>query len=197
MRITAQAKLETRERILETAAKLFTGTGWEGTTTREIAAAAGIATGTLFNYFETKEAIATCLIGEALQQAEQDFVARTHDQESLEEELFAFIWGGLKRLRQYRQFLAPAVETIFSPLAQFSPGRTGDPIRVRHLETVQEILGRQGMQAPGAVTMQLYWTLYLGVFAVWSADESPNQEDTLALLDQSLSLFAASLRRGK
>ena len=51
-----------------------------------------------------------------------------------------------------------------------------------------------GFPAPlAAVTMQLYWTLYLGVFAYWAADDSPGQEDTLALLDQSLKLFVASL----
>lgn len=42
------------------------------------------------------------------------------------------------------------------------------------------------------VVLQLYWTLYLGVFAFWAADESPHQEDTLALLDRSLKLFAAA-----
>jgi hypothetical protein len=44
------------------------------------------------------------------------------------------------------------------------------------------------------VTMQLYWTLYLGVLAYWAADTSLNQEDTLALLDQSLKLFVALLQ---
>jgi hypothetical protein len=43
------------------------------------------------------------------------------------------------------------------------------------------------------VTVQLYWTLYLGVLAYWAADESPGQEDSLTLLDQSLKLFVASL----
>jgi hypothetical protein len=41
------------------------------------------------------------------------------------------------------------------------------------------------------VTLQLYWTLYLGVVAYWAADDSPHQEDTLALLDRSTKLFAA------
>jgi hypothetical protein len=41
--------------------------------------------------------------------------------------------------------------------------------------------------------MQLYWTLYLGVLAYWATDVSPKQEDTMALLDQSLKLFVASL----
>jgi len=45
------------------------------------------------------------------------------------------------------------------------------------------------------VTLQLYWTLYLGVFAYWATDESPQQEDSLAVLDQSLKLFVTLLNR--
>jgi hypothetical protein len=41
--------------------------------------------------------------------------------------------------------------------------------------------------------LQLYWTLYFGVLAYWATDVSPKQEDTMALLDQSLKLFVASL----
>jgi hypothetical protein len=39
----------------------------------------------------------------------------------------------------------------------------------------------------------LYWTLYTGVLAYWSSDASPRQEDTLALLDQSLAMFVGWL----
>ena len=196
MRITAEAKAETAERILESAASLFAAAGWENTTTREIAAAAGIATGTLFNYFPCKEAIAAALISEALDKVDQKVEARSR-QESLEEELFSFIWSGFKKLRRYRAFLAPAAEIIFSPLVRQSPGRTGDAIRVRHLEAVEQIIAGHGVEGPlPALTMQLYWTLYLGVFAYWAADDSPHQEDTLALLDQSLKVFLATLEKG-
>jgi hypothetical protein len=62
------------------------------------------------------------------------------------------------------------------------------------LELVDAIISRHGYPRPrSAVTVQLYWTLYLGVFAFWADDDSPGQEDTLALLDQSLQLFVASL----
>jgi hypothetical protein len=62
---------------------------------------------------------------------------------------------------------------------------------------VEQILVGHGMATPSVVAMQLYWTLYLGVFAHWATDDSPKQEDTLALLDQSLKLFVAALpRRG-
>ena len=102
MRITQEAKIATEQRILEAAARLFRTAGWEATTTREIASAAGIASGTLFNYFACKEAIAAALISGALEGAEEEFTGAAREETSLEEDLFAFIWTGLKRLRKCR-----------------------------------------------------------------------------------------------
>lgn len=198
MRVTAEAKSDTRRRILQAATDLFVRDGWQNATTRGIAVAAGIATGTLFNYFPTKEAIAASLIVEALEHGEEEFRAGSGEGNSLEADLFSFIWSGLRRLRKFRRFLAPAADTIFSPLARQSADSPGDAIRVGHLERVAGIVAAHGFPASQpAVTMQLYWTLYLGVFAYWAADDSPDQEDTLALLDQSLKLFVASLNISK
>ena len=194
MRITAEAKSDTRRRILHAATSLFVSDGWRNATTRGIATAAGIATGTLFNYFPTKEAIAAALMTEALERAGEEFRAGRNEENSLEGDLFSFIWSGLRSLREFRKFLAPASETVFSPLARQSPESPGDAIRIDHLELVGGIVASHGFPASlPAVTVQLYWTLYLGVFAYWAADDSPGQEDTLALLDQSLKLFVASL----
>jgi AcrR family transcriptional regulator len=194
LRITAEAKTLTRERILETATALFKADGWDNTTTRGIASAAGIATGTLFNYFPTKEAIAATLIAEALQPSD-DQPSAACPGENTEAALFTLIWNGLAKLRDFRTFLGPAAEAIFSPLARSTPDSPGDAIRVHHLERVDSILTASGFSGwRSAVAVQLYWTLYLGVFEFWAADDSPGQEDTLALLDQSLRLYVASLR---
>jgi len=193
MRITPQAKIATRERILTSAAKLFAANGWDGTTTRDIAIAAQVATGTLFNYFQSKEAILAALVTEALAKAKYD--VEQGCRQSLEEDLFAFMYSGLKSLRKFRTVLASAAETIFSPIARSSAHAwAGDSIRAHHLEQVERILAAHGISRPmPAITLQLYWTLYLGIFAYWAADNSPRQEDTLALLDHSLKLFIGSL----
>jgi AcrR family transcriptional regulator len=194
MRITAEEKTLTRDRIIRAAAKLFARKGYENATTRDIAARAGIATGTLFNYFESKEAIVAALISGALARAQEE-IADGADQ-TLEEELFTLIWTELSALEQYRNFLAEAAETILSPLRRYARESAGDEIRAHHLETVEQILARRGVPVPTAVTMQLYWTLYLGVFAHWATDNSPKQEDSMALLDQSLKLFVGALQPG-
>ena len=198
MRVTAEAKSDTRRRILQAATSLFVRDGWQNTTTRGIAQSAGIATGTLFNYFATKEAIAAALIAEALEHVDEEFRAGRREENSLEGDLFSLIWSGLRNLREFHRFLAAAADTIFSPLARQTPDSPGDAIRVGHLELMAGIVASHGFPASlPAVTMQLYWTLYLGVFAYWAADDSPGQEDTLALLDQSLKLFVASLNTGQ
>ncbi|MFK8186533.1 MAG: TetR/AcrR family transcriptional regulator [Phormidesmis sp.] len=54
---TVSKETETQERILKAAEKLFAKHGYGGTTTRDLAQAAGVAEGTLFRHFENKKAI--------------------------------------------------------------------------------------------------------------------------------------------
>ena len=86
------------------------------------------------------------------------------------------------------------VQAFDVPLARTTVESPGDSIRIRQLEAMQGLAASHGYATPlSPLTLQLYWTLYLGVFSFWAADESPHQEDTLALLDQSVKLFVASL----
>ena len=193
MRITAEAKQATRERLVEAALDLFRRQGFEATTTRDIAMAAGTATGTLFNYFATKEAIVACLAAELLAKARRDFAARTIDGQ-LEEQLFALVAAELRQIKPLRKFLRPLLETSLSPLAAAQQNDTGDALRAEHLELVCGIARQHGLGELSSVALQMYWALYLGVLAFWATDSSPKQEDTLALMNESLSMFVAWLR---
>lgn len=196
MRITSEAKRETRERILAAARRLFVARGFEATTIRELASEARIAAGTLFNYFESKEALAVALVGEALQAGLADFRARLRGDEELEEQLFLHVITGLRRLEAYRSLVGTVLETALSPFARSGISQRGGELRVAQLEVVEELIAKAdggAAQAVGAVTLHLYWTLYLGVMAFWSGDESPQQEDTLGVLDESLRVFALAL----
>src|SRR6516162_5233342 len=99
MRITNDAKQATRRRILEAARRLFTQDGFDGAATRDLAREAGIAAGTLFNYFPTKEAVAMTLAAEALGEARACYEGQRRGEEALEEDLFAFVAAGLRSLR--------------------------------------------------------------------------------------------------
>lgn len=51
------SEAQTRDRILQAAQKLFAAQGYDATTTRDLAQAAGVAEGTLFRHFANKKAI--------------------------------------------------------------------------------------------------------------------------------------------
>lgn len=53
----SQSEDSSRTRILKAAQKLFAAQGFDGTTTRDLAQAAGVAEGTLFRHFTNKKAI--------------------------------------------------------------------------------------------------------------------------------------------
>jgi AcrR family transcriptional regulator len=194
MRVTAVVKQRTRERILGAARRLFLRKGFEETTIRDIAQAARIAGGTMFNYFPNKESLAMTLVLSALEEGEADFEARHRGTESLEEDLFRLILTDLRCLEPYRTFLPAVTETALSPFTRSAASPQGEQWRIRHMERVRELLQTHGLAAePSVVALHLYWTLYLGVLAFWAGDASPNREDTLVVLDQSLRLLVASL----
>jgi AcrR family transcriptional regulator len=193
MRITSAEKTATRERILEAARELFGKNGFEATTTRQIAVAAEIAAGTLFNYFPTKETIVGALACEALTKARGTFTQQAVPRE-LGETLFALAAAELRGLKPFRGYLLPLLETSLSPLASRKPSDESQSWRTDHLELVTRLAGHHGNPELSAVALQMYWTLYTGVLAYWAGDASPKQEDTLALLDQSMTMFVAWVR---
>lgn len=190
MRITETAKQENRRRILAKAAELFTDKGFEESTTRDIALAAGLAVGTMFNYFPSKETMAMSMVTEALRQGSEDFRRRRAGDEGLAEELFLFIASGLRRLQPLHPFIGPVLERSLSPFPRKSVCPEGEAARQEHLAVVQEIIARHGFSgAPDYVAMTIYWSLYLGVLAFWANDRSTNQEESRALIDYSISCF--------
>src|SRR5262245_31589599 len=188
MRVTAETKEATRKAILEAAQQLFAQQGFEAATTRDIARAAGIGVGTLFNYFPAKESVAVALVTDAWTRASAAFAEKPPEASSLEEELFAHVAALLRKLKPYRKYLPAVLETSLSPAASQESADQAS-LRAVHLEAVSRIAGRHGQLAGlTPVALQLYWALLTGLLAFWAADASPRQEDTLALLDQSLAM---------
>jgi AcrR family transcriptional regulator len=192
MRVTAATKEATKQRIRDAARELFRTQGFDATTTRGMAQAAGIAVGTLFNYYSSKEALALEFIGEALDEADALAQKRIREGMPLEEELFLWIATGLRQLRPDRELLRPVFDLAYSPAS--APDQQGYPIRARHLEAVAGILQKHHPGSPALlVQLQMYWMLYTGLLAFWINDASPKQEDTLALLDHSLKMYTTWL----
>ena len=198
----ARTKAQTRERILAVALALFQKKGFEGTTTREIARKAGIAEGTVFNYFTTKEDIAFYFF-----EKETDHVVASFDdtrrlkKAPLEEKLFALIQRQLEYIAPYERFIGSVISQALNPSSRLSlVSLESQSLRVRYLTFVQKLFeeaAEKGETGPMSWwTPQAFWIYYLGVLFFWLNDRSPNKENTLAFLDRSLTIGAALLKKG-
>ena len=80
--------------IMDAALKLFTERGFHGTSTAEISKEASIATGTLFNYFPTKEDLINSLYFEVKGQLSQSMGKEIEAQNTFQDKLRK-IWSNL------------------------------------------------------------------------------------------------------
>src|SRR5262245_1444027 len=116
MRVSPQTREKTRQNLLKVGAALLAEEGFAAPTTREMARRAGVAAGTVFNYFPTKEALAAAVLtrtlGAAWEERERDRRAGV----SAEESLFALVATELRHLGPHRRWVAEVVESGLSPL---------------------------------------------------------------------------------
>jgi AcrR family transcriptional regulator len=193
MRVTSETKAATRRQILAAAERLFQEKGFDEATTRDIARAAGIASGTLFNYFATKEAVLAVLAADAVGEACEELLKRKGTAaQTLDEALFALVAATLRRLKALRKHLPSLLETALSPIAAGGDDVAGE-LRTVHLEAVGALAEKHGYAGLPPMALQLYWTLFTGVLVFWAKDASPKQEDTLALIDDSLEMYVSWL----
>jgi AcrR family transcriptional regulator len=183
----------TRERILDAALELFRERGYQETTMRAIAEAAGVAVGNAYYYFRAKEHLV------------QAFYERTH------EEHLEACGEILARERDFgarlRQVLSKKIETAMpyhrlagvlfgaaadprNPLNPFS--EESRPLRERATALFAEVLMgsdlKVGSRRLKAALPDLLWTYHMGLLLFWIHDDSPGCTRTYRFLDRTVTL---------
>nr|WP_320115202.1 TetR/AcrR family transcriptional regulator [uncultured Desulfuromonas sp.] len=100
-----------RDALLKAALKLFAQKGIDTTTTALIAQKAGVANGTLFNYFSTKEDLVHALFFEVVEDIERNVFNTDQPQENPLERIHGFLTGLIRYLNKHHD--------IFKFLEQF------------------------------------------------------------------------------
>jgi AcrR family transcriptional regulator len=197
----ARNKEANRDRIVAAALTLFQSKGFEATTTREIARKAGLAEGTVFNYFKTKDDIALYFFEVEVDHAIETVRSRRRLQKApLDEKLFALVESQLEYLAPYDKFIGSAFIEALKPssrLGLFS--HRAQALRHRYVgfveELVEESLPRKTLVPARWWAADAFWLYYLGVLLYWLNDSSPRKQNTLAFLDRTLKIGVAAITR--
>jgi len=192
----------TRTAIVTAALTLFQTKGFDQTTTKAIARKAGVAEGTVFNYFRTKEDIALHFFNEELDHAIAAVRGNPKLKKApLEEKLFALVHSQFEYLAPYERFIGAAVVHALRPASKLGPLSTSSQLlHLRYVEFVEQLINESlpagdhslaRMFGPRAFSL-----FYLGMLLYWLHDSSEGKEDTLAFLDRSLTLGVKALFGG-
>jgi len=195
-------KEKTKEKILAAALELFRQQGLEGTTTRQISRKAGIAEGTLFNYFKTKEDLALYFFQKETHDLIRWYGRETRLQRApLAEKLFAIIHRQLEYVAPYEEFIGAVFFRSLQPHSKLSPlSFESQELRLKYLRFVREILAeaeeKEEIPHVGDLGAYAVGLFYIGIVLHWLHDTSRGKQKTLALLDRSLDLATRVLKKG-
>lgn len=193
---------QTRAQILDTALELFRERGFEETTMRAIAEAAGLSVGNAYYYFRAKEHLV------------QAFYERSHEEhleacrEILESEKdFAARLHGVMRKKidtamPYHRLSGVLFRTAADPRNTLNPfSEESRPLRERATALFAEALEGSNLKishkALKAELPNLLWMYNMGVVLFWIHDDSPGCVRTYRLIDRTVTLVVRLITLAK
>lgn len=193
---------KTKQAILAAALELFAEKGFYNTSTRAISRKAGIAEGTLFNHFETKEDLALYFFERETNEVVAWFERNPRmKRAALPEKLFAIVHHSLERLEPYQEFFLAVYLRALAPSSKLSPWRLQNQERsLRYLRFIRDILAEaeseERLPPLGDFGAYAFGLFHMAMITHWLQDCSPGKGQTLALLDRCLKLGGRVLRKG-
>lgn len=196
-------KEATKKKILEVSLQLFQKMGFGRTTMRDIAKKCGIALGTTYNYFPTKEHIAQYFFEQALDEVMERYRREEPPDAPLEERIFLLLSIELEKVTPYEEFLNLIVTHAILPTSRLHPfSMDSQRLKMKYLDFVGSILesakekGEFSSLGFDSMILSAFWVFHLGIMMFWMNDQSRKKEDTYILLDKSLR-FILNAMKGK
>ncbi|MBR3324648.1 MAG: TetR/AcrR family transcriptional regulator [Clostridia bacterium] len=104
---------KTKRKIFETSMKLFAEKGYDGTSIEEITSVVGVAKGTLYYHFSSKEEIFNFLVEEGMNLLKNSITIKTKKQEKYIDKLRAIILIQIKIIAKYKNFMSIVLSEIW------------------------------------------------------------------------------------
>jgi AcrR family transcriptional regulator len=187
----------TRARILESALAIFRERGFEKSTMREIATAAGVAVGAAYYYFDSKDAIVMAFYQRAQQEMALSLDAILSKEKTLEARLRGIIAYKFEYFSPNRALLG-ALSGHVDPTHALSPfSAETAAIREQDVAFFQRAVETSKVKLPSKIQPylpRLLWLYQMGLILFWVYDHSPKQTRTQILFDKTLKMILISLK---
>lgn len=189
---------ETRNRILDAALRLFRERGFAETTMRDVAAAAGVATGAAYYYYRSKEELVLAFYVRTDQEAAELFAAELAKSKKFEKRMRGLIEAKLAQFAEHRALLTALLKAGVDPRDPLSPfGGETRSVRDDNIDWYARALEGSDVKLPADIAgdvPRLLWLYHMGIIYFWITDDSPGQARTRRILDATLDLVVQLLK---
>ena len=196
-RQTAKAD-ETRNRILDAALSLFREHGFAETTMRDVATAAGVATGAAYYYFRSKEELVLAFYVRTDQEAAELFAGAIASSKELKKRMRGLIEAKFAQFAEHRALLTALLKAGVDPRDRLSPfGSETAEVRDDSIAWYARAVDGSDTKLPRDLAPhvpRLLWMYHMGLIYFWITDESPRQQRTQRLVDATLDLVVQLLK---
>jgi AcrR family transcriptional regulator len=186
----------TATRILDAALGLFRTKGFDRTTMRDIAAAAGMATGTAYHHFASKEAMVMAFYQRSCDEMQPLLESSLLAARGLEQQLLALIRTKLEYFQPNRAVLKALLRNGADPQHPLSPFSTNtQAIRDTDVAWFRRVVADVSLPRDLAPHVpDVLWLFQMGVIYFWITDTSAAQKRTARLLEISIKVVVLMLR---
>ncbi len=196
----ARKKRETRQRSVEAATRLFSERGFDAPPVADIAAAADVAKGTIYNYFDSKEAILFEFLGEVERRVQGELGRFAEAPGPLSSIVGDWLRYQFELKAPYLALVRVSLSQLVLRLAAFQEHATRmQEVVDAPLAALLEALQRRGLIPAGAdlvrVREQLK-CLHFGLSCLW-AMEGPPFALTEGALATQVPAFCSAVERGE
>jgi AcrR family transcriptional regulator len=189
----------TRARILDAALDLFRRHGFDETTMRGIAAAAGLSLGSAYYYFQSKEDLVMAFYERAIDAMTPRMEAALSGANHFEGKVEALMAVKFEYFQPNRTFLGALLRHSADPQNRLSPfSEATRHIRERDQAYFARMIDEsRDVRVPKELAPhlpKLLWLYQMGLILYWIYDRSPGQRQTRMLRKKSLALLVSGLK---
>ena len=187
----------TRAHILRAALEAFRQRSFDAVTMREVAASAGVALGSAYYYFDSKDALVMAFYERAQGEMHAEIEAALDNAKTLEDRLRAIISAKFNYFEPNRKLLGAlsAHSDPEHPLSPFSNETAA--IRNQDVASFERAVKDSAIKLPGTVAPylgRLLWMYQMGLILFWVYDRSPDQQRTMFLYEKTLKILLVTLK---
>lgn len=188
----------TRDHLIQVALERFNQNGFDQTSMRDLAAAAGLSLGAFYYHFKTKEEVVQVYYDSTFELFSKGATEIFAESKKFDERFIKTLRFRIKTFQENRELLVALSRAAVDPRSDLSPfGKGQQEIREKTISVFSKMIDGSDLvfnKKLAPVLPMLLWMYMMGIIFFWVYDDSVHQKKTFQVVDRLSPLIVRLIR---